>query len=299
MYQDSNPFKDCNLLWKVGVFPTYDKYGNCRQHLFDSTAIGPAHLLLVDEQDGYRLTWIYNAAMELYNLDRRPLHKLWRTETGAGKKRKETVRSTNKTHIVSPIARMDAGWVRCSHHEHRLVEHMDDEENCARKQLGIAFSAFFSATALLHDILSRRPGLVQPRFDASSAKVPNYSYYLVGIYECGRTAEILIVFSVGPAGKGCVGVYVEIDLFTSDYQEKEFIRNCNSDTPPSMCAGLALERRRLEILGQTAADETTRTASMLPELYPDCETIDNVAVRRQRPIWSMKAGDAPVEIVYG
>ena len=36
---------------------------------------------------------------------------------------------------------------------------------------------------------------------------------------------------MGPAGRGCIGVFVTVGLSTSDYREEEFIRHSAFDTP--------------------------------------------------------------------
>ena len=244
------------------------------------------------------MTWIRAIGWNESELLHRPVARLWNDEVTKG-----IVRSTSTTHIVVPVSRDDAGWECFATNSGSAVKVDDQMETLeASGEFDVIFTGFFSVTALLHGILTRRPGLVHPRFDSSSAHVPNYSYHLAGVYEAGRTVEILILFSVGPAGKGCIGVWVAVDLYTSDYQEQEFIRHTAYDTPPSSCASLAFERRRLhqsngsERRGSFASMDRT---SILATLYPDCETIDNVAVRRQQPVLSMKARDAPVEVVYG
>jgi len=310
--QDANPSKDCNMLWQIGYYPISKTSSEGNSRLCDSVMEGPSFLFLIDEEDGYRLTWITDTGWKEQQLKNRCVQQLWnKNENETEKKRKGTVvRSTSDTHIVVSVTRTDAGWERFKNSPGRFEVLNDEGKEGSPKntrqndQLDISFTAFFSATALLHSILTRRPSLVQPRFDSSCAKIPNYAYHLIGLSQGGRSADILIVFSVGPIGKGCIGIYLEVCLLTSDYREKEFIRHATYDTPPSTCANLALERRLLSCrtsehgCGSTAIKHDC-ISKMLPILYPDCETIDNVAVRRQRPVWSMKARDAPVEIVYG
>lgn len=312
MAQDANPSKDCNMLWQIGYYPNSKTSSEEMSGLCDSVMEGPSFLFLIDEEDGYRLTWITDSGWNEQELKHRHVEPLWSGhENGAGKKRKQpVVRSTRDTHIVVPVTRVDAGWERFNNTS-GLFEVPNDEKNESGKNnilqnnhLDIAFTAFFSATALLHSILTRRPNLVQPRFDSSCARTPNYAYHFIGLSKGGRSAEILLVFSVGPIGKGCIGIFLEVDLLTSDYREQEFIRHAHYDSPPSTCANLALERRYLssrsgECESSSIAIKNDGVSKMLPILYPDCETIDNVAVRRQKPVWCMKAHDAPVEIVYG
>ena len=145
MQQDSNLFRDSNLLWKVDCFPTTTdehRSGKPGQQLAPPTpppssspswwlcgsAVQglPAYLFLIDEEDGFRLTWIRDTAWNERELSHRYalVASLWKDDGSDGDgemnksgdtKRKETVvRSTSHTHIVVPVSRVDAGWERCA-----------------------------------------------------------------------------------------------------------------------------------------------------------------------------------------
>lgn len=252
-----------------------------------------------------------------------------------------------------------------------------------QQKLDIAFSAYLSIIVLLQDILVRYPKLSKShtnynnsttsvRHEESSWKrsFPDYTYELVSVTDGGRMIELLLAFSV--SGKkmklnndSCkkttatstsnhtsslklqqkVGVFLVVDVLTSQYKELKWIRNSFDDstngTFPSVSI-LALNRRQSQVPWQnstlqmssvhsdnntpatrsdTVVSYTEKTSLSLSEntdsdikkqqdkerlmrlplryLYPDCETIDNWAVRKQRPVPCMKARYAPVELIYG
>lgn len=184
----------------------------------------------------------------------------------------------------------DSGWEPCN------------SSTSTAPPLHLPCTAFVSVAALLHSILTRRPGLVQRlRHDHCCTPLPRYSYQLVGLSDGGRVAELVIVFvAVEGQGGRTVGICVELDCFTSDYRELEFLRHATSSGGKQLrllCAQLAQRRQRCRHNNNN--HDTNENKILLPWLSPDCETFDNRAVRRQIPVGSMKARDAPVELVYG
>lgn len=306
--QDSSPSKDSNLLWMVSFCPNRDSCtanSGSRSWFCESVVeVSPAYFFLVDEKDGYRLTWIREGAWNESELRQSRVSSVWndvKDEDGSvsnqqHQKQVVIVRSNIDTRIVVPVSPVDAGW------ETRVIDRQtgatrDFTNDYAGQHLTIACTGFFSATALLHDILTRRPNLVRPRFDNTVASLPSYSYHLVGMTG-GRVIQILLVFSVGPVGHGCIGVFVSVDLLTQDYQELEWIRHMAFDTPPATCGILALKRRLSTLLARDADNDDDVNDLQVESLYPDCQTLDNLAVRRQIPITSMAARSAPVEVTY-
>lgn len=291
LHQNINVSRDLNLLWRTYQVPFQagcaDRQLDKLWWLCDTVMEVPAHLFLIDKDDGFQLTWIHWRDWHVKQLPTRVVGKLWESKIDDSTK---ISRSTSTSLIVVPISSVDSGWERSPTFQKNHHHHLN--------QLTIGFHGFLSVKALLRSILSRRPKLVHPFFDRHSAWVPNYSYNLVGLFEAGRTIEILLLFSVGPSGKGCIGVFVEVDLFSSDYRETDFIRHFAYDTPPN-CEYLALQRRHSRLMGDKLASKTTIDHGLLSTMYPHCETFDNVAVRRQEPVWSLSAGDLSIEIVYG
>lgn len=149
----------------------------------------------------------------------------------------------------------------------------------------------------MKDILVRRPHLITPRFSDTKAALPIFTYHLVQV-TMGRIAEMLLIFSVGPIGKGCIGVFVEVDLLTQDYREVEWLRHDSSDVPPSGCGKLAFSRRKNVCSSQSTNVSNNSMNDLLEAMYPDCVTMDNLAVRIQVPVKSMRARSAPVQIAY-
>jgi hypothetical protein len=297
------------LLWPTKFVPVQQRQvvsGSTLSYLCDSVHEVPAHLLLCDENDGFRLTWIRESTWEEDGLPLRVVEPIFQQQQDKGQR---IVRSSAATRIVILDQMEYHGWRRCvSDRCTGAPMEADSTSMQGDGALEIAFSGFFSIAALLQGILCNRPNLVQPRFGGENSKLPNYSYHMVGLYQGGRVALVLVLFSVGPVGKGCVGCFVEVDLFTQDFIETEFIRQSNVDTPPPSCAALALSRHKhrspRSVKDERAISECApRLAQTWSEMhakyYPNCQTLDNAAVRRQIPVQRIVAANAPVEIVYG
>jgi hypothetical protein len=302
---DNNGARGCNLLWKVDLVPKVGNYfhKNVSHSVIDECSprrhvlVQAAYLFLVDEEDGYRLTWVHvNTAKESFEL---PISHLWKNNDKSMKG--ITRRSNPETRIVTLSS--ESEW-ETRYMDTRTGFILQSQNlGTVDETISVCGTGFFSVLALLHDILSRRPQLVHPAFEkekGAAAKLPTYSYHVVSIQGGGRTIEIFLVFSVEKIGAGCVGVYVEVDFCTQDYRELEWIRSQVSDTPPNSCGKMALERRSKQLQGvypgfrKEEADDLSTW-----RLYPDCHTMDNIAVLRQRPVRCLQATSAPIEIIYG
>lgn len=314
---DSSPTKDNNLLWHVSCIP-HSRRKTCNDatslpwHICDSLAMGrPANLLLIDEGDGYRLTWISDSAWQAFDFQENILLPLWESEDSpcyAGSyldndRNSLVVRSTVESRVVVVEPIKEAGWETVT--SDRFTGEIKQVE-AQTPHLKISFSAFFSVASLFLDILSRRPKLVRPHFDkCTPTTMPEFSYQVVGIDDSGRVVEIFLVFSErSTASSGCIGVFVQVDLFTQDYREIQWIRHKTADMPFTSCGFFALERRR-KLLGIATPvanlfrdQGTSKADELLALCYPNCQTMDNLAVRMHKPITSICARSAPVEVTY-
>ena len=310
--QDLSPIDDCNLLIRVPCFPNYndsDVEENEKHWLCNTVTSGSvAYLFLVDVEDGFRLTWIRETAWDVCGMPKRHITPLWEnleTETKHNQNphdsnhncRTGIIRASEKSRIVVPMSRDDTGWqpMACNSSTGNGRALSIEQSASMALQFIIAFSGFFSVTALLLDILARRPHLVSPRFCGSVTNLPNFTYHLVRVHE-GRVAEVLLVFAVGPIGRGCLGVYVEVDMFTQDYREIEWIKHPTHDSPPLTCGKLAFDRRKSQADGSSIQNMIGDT--LLDLFYPDCVTMDNRAIRRHVPTMFMSARCASVTISY-
>jgi hypothetical protein len=309
--QDLSPSADCNMLYRTPFFPVrnssaFDSIG--QSWLCNSVTEGiPSYLFLVDEEDGFRLTWITGASWRTRECRVCPVESLWQNDchiNGASKqdpKQSFLVRSNADSCIVVQVSDADAGWEvvnsdQWSEQSHRLHTESADHRHL-EPLFNINFTGFLSAASLLKDILVRRPHLVTPQFCDKKAALPIFTYHLVQV-NMGRIAEILLIFSVGPIGKGCLGVFVEVDLLTQDYREIEWLRHGSSDAPPAGCGNLAFSRRKKICFSRTGSVPKRSMGGLLEDMYPDCVTMSNLAVRIQVPVKSMCARSAPVQIDY-
>jgi hypothetical protein len=319
---DESTSKGTNMLWRVSFVPTYRDTDHLVSNVKETTervlcaavVIGkPSYCFLIDEEDGYRLTWIAENNMGWSSTvpeTRRP-KPLWRSTPTT------VIRATSRIVSTDPVD--DMGWETMIFDRYSGELHQMDSDRAARTprpHFSISYTAFLSVPNLLADILNRRPKLVQPPYNKrSSLLFPSFSSHLVGLNCTGQSVELLLVFAVGNGfGQGCCGVFVEVDLLTQDYKELEWIRHKDSDIPPSSCESLALERRRRQLFEHAPTTDhraesysgyqplVCESASghdqTLGRLYPDCQTMDNLAVRRHIPIQSLSALSAPVEMTY-
>lgn len=265
----STPSKWENMLWNVEVVPMLLGSSSC----CSSTSrldlqICSAYLFCVDEGDGYSVTWFGNSCEERRVFS---VEKLWKCNpAGVGVK---VVRADEQARIFVPTTWSDAGW-----------------EQQGNDVWSIPLSGFVSTSVLLHSILQLTPNLLEPSFEPGSPRLPNYTHSIVSTKSSGRVLELCLVFSVGPVGRGCVAVFVDVDLCTQDWCVHHWMRLREIDTPvASASCKLAQQRLRRIKQGGTKKDVM---------LYPDCVTLDNLAVRLQRPVWVLSARDAPIRIVY-
>jgi hypothetical protein len=296
--QDLSPSADCNLLFRTSFFPSrtssaFDDVGSA--WLCSNITEGiPSYLFLVDEEDGFRLTWITESSWQISECHTASVESLWQNNNSMNCASKQDpkqpflVRSNADSSIVVQLSDVDAGWE---------VLNSDSSSEKSRLLFNISFSGFLSAASLLKDILFRRPHLINPRFCDTKSALPIFTYHLVQVSE-GRIAEMLLIFSVGPIGKGCIGVFIEVDLLTQDYREIEWVQHGSSDVPPVGCGSLAFSRRRKTCVSRSSSVSKVSKDILLEDMYPDCVTMDNLAVRVQVPINSMCARSAPVQIDY-
>jgi hypothetical protein len=328
---DVNAANDGSFLWNVDYIPCHDDdddgYSSVRHATNDAAEAAflcrswtrmPAHLLLIDEGDGFRMAWIRDAAWIGSNHEtttastkqrREAIQRLWAGDDDDNNHNNartfsesdvnssnDVVRSNESTRIVVRIPECDSEWIR------------DDDDPVQQRSpaavptttgrtataagLHMAYHAFFSTSALLHSLLSRNPRLVSPKFDASTAVLPNFDYHVVQVTD-NRIVELFVIFSVGPMHKGCVGVFVQVDLVTQDYRPVKWIRLIHVDTPPMDCGCIALTQRKKYLLMNAPHHQKPNFV-----LYPDVIAIHNIAVRRQKAVASISARDMPVVLSY-
>lgn len=288
----------------------------------------PAYLFILDEEDGYRLNWI---SLYHYRADQTK-----NKTVGQNVHRKENSVKWNKVeNLVVSMNDCDTGWRDCwSDRQTGLKamlgpDHSTTPSISNEKALHVAFTAFLSMTALLQDILLRYPKFLKhsktkayngcsidsEQHQRSIPIIPNYTYDVVSVTEGGQMIEVLLVFSA--PDQSCwykksiqqneeyksksVGVFILIDLITQDYMELSWLKsNYSIDDDLVQICRLALGRRRHSLTSTGTTNSIQHDiAAPLELLYPDCQAIDNIAVRQQRPVLSIKARSSPIELYYG
>lgn len=325
-----------NLLWETTTLPCGESTSTA---LCSNVLNLPGYLLLNDEEDGFRLTWVvlseWNVFKESY---REPLKP---SNLPIMPSRRDII--TKSDEVV---------W----------EEHWSDRYTgrslppCRDCQtLNIVFDAYFQVDALLYDILSRR----REKFSYQDNVLPEFHYNLISIDDDGRTASLVIVFErgaqLGAAKRRLVAVFVDIDILTQDYQETSWLQNL---APPTAAAtrawsnALALSRRmKHQMVGpfcstrggkvldsfdwsvfyvdtnntydpshdtdvnlweryvRKSTDKSAMGAApssrevpnpvSCMSLFPNCDLVTNDAVRLARPVPFIRCRNLTTEFVYG
>jgi hypothetical protein len=307
--QDLSPIDDHNLLIHVPFVPCREPSSKNQFWLCDQVMEGQdAYLSLIDEEDGYRLTWFQESSWKNMETCLQSVMQIWEPETikvcdgiifphPQRRFAPYLVRSTPESRIVVQVADVDSGWEQKINEPTVGKSEQNSTVKCRQMtpQLTIVFTGFLSITSLLSDILTRRPALIWPVFSKEDLVLPTFTYHLDQV-KGGRIVELLLVFSVGKIGCGCLGIFVSVDLLTQDYREMEWIRHQAHDTPPPSCAKLASDRHKR--LTCDCIVETLNGNTMMETLYPDCVVMDNKAIRRQYPTTFMSARSAPVSLSF-
>jgi hypothetical protein len=119
------------------------------------------YLLLHDEDDGFRLSWVVDKRHSFGDLI--PLSK-------------STLPTTPKRDDIVTLVH-DSSW----------------EQSSTEKSLNlhVVMEAYLHVDALLDEIRSKRPDI----FHYDELKCPDFYYRLISMSSCGRVAQIVVVFS--------------------------------------------------------------------------------------------------------
>ena len=307
-----------NRLWRTTCIPVHKGQGSgyTATHFSDQ----PGYLLLHDEDDGFRLSWIVDKRLEYGGL------KLVSDDIMPNR--------PSRDDIVTRV--VDSSWEKSSKNGVPNVR--------------VALEAYLHVDALLEEIRSKR----QEVFNYLYLKCPDFYYRLISVSSCGRVAQLVVVFSnraqrlhiVKKARRTptSVGLFLQIDLFTHSYREIEW-GQCSYELDPVLLRGwaslLALNRRMKDLRlgpfclvnppawidckdwssflveenseGETSSPtvwnqylkdmKSTKikvpSPPMIPYsmLYPDADVMSNEAVRRGYPLSNLKCRTG-VELVY-
>ena len=363
------PTRDNNLLWNVNFVPNNNKNNtndysvvreggkfvsnnnwngleynnnNNNNQLCQYVLVTPAYLFVFDEEDGYRLNWIYFDTNS--NLHQSTSVEQYLISDDCNEQSNNDKNEWNKLdNLIVDVTndenswqnnlsnRLDGSKISTDNNEYNRIS--DRTEN----QMKLSCSAFLSVKALLHHLLIKFPNLApkvqqNERNTGSDGEgcshpiinLPNYTYDLVSVTDGGRMIEILLVFSL-PGKKvkeqqqqrqqqsraKSVGVFVQIDVLKQQYKTINWLRSNFSvdDDNYVQISHLVLERRRqfleIDTLPSSSSSNDVHLDCypsddiLLSLLYPDTQTFDNAAVRKQRPVYRIQARASPVELYYG
>jgi len=268
-----NAFTMRNLLWKVDSIPSKKRHAaatnlplegaidldNC---LCDSILEVPGYLLLNDEYEGFRLTWITDSSWTNALLDPgvQMLQKLPSMSKTPTKPNIVTKAECSSTFVPWKEQRNDrqGGVVM------EMAENQEQPESLSSGRLLIAFEAYLSIPNILDEILKKRKSLsymFSSDDGGETSCMPDYCYNLLSAQERGRTVDLVICCKASDR-VGCIGVFVTLDLFTQQYKENLFLQNstvADCASLQKLCNSLALNQRmRQRKLGPYSVDPTDK-----------------------------------------
>lgn len=195
-----------NLLWETNTIPCGDSTPTA---LCSNVLRLPGYLVLNDEEDGFRLTWVVSSewghCKETYMEPLKP----------------SSLSTTPSRHDIITRSH-EVVWEECSSDRYSGAA-TTSSRDC--RTLDIAFEAYFRVDALLHDILARR----REKFGYQDHALPEFHYNLISIGD-GKTATLVIVFGrTAQAGTATrrlsVGVFLQIDILAQSYEETRWVQN--------------------------------------------------------------------------
>lgn len=314
-----------NLMWRVNKLPCLDP-GQAQPFPghFDSILQLPGYLLLNDEEDGFRLTWV--------------LEQHWivpkKGQNGDSPVLQDAFKPT------SNILSYQDTWEEVCYDKvsgSRIpLDPTIGETMTPTTGASVFCEAFLHVDVLLGEILSRRKKQV-------SESHPEFYYNLISMAFGGRVADIVIVFLRGGGRPGSLGVFARVDLFAGTVQELDWVQGRKVEDLVSLRAwsnSLALNRRMRHVgAGPFSTDSKTHTRDWgrlcqesicidydeeddydssfwaeyasdpqdkrppkkvsLSSIYPDCDLVTNNAITSCLPVSSLQCKDSPIQLIYG
>lgn len=216
-----------NLLWQVEGVPVVVDGGVDTGNDADSVRVHrlPATLFLNDEEDGFRLTWASEHSLGTM---------------GDEYLSSEDVRGFSPlvTH-VNPSYRIisfEKTWERFDSDRlngERILPAVNEPVG-----VSVLSEAYLHIEVLLLDVISKRKGMAEQR-------PSEFFYNLVSVTNAGRVAELIVTF-IRTTRPGSLGFFVQVDLYTGQYQEQNWVKNIHSQHPSTLrqwCNALALNQR--------------------------------------------------------
>ena len=175
------------------------------------------YLLLNDEDDGYRMTWLFESPTRA--------HQVVPSTTSLA------ITAARSDIICKPdYAVWDCVW------SDRLTGCIcpppdGDKESKEEEGIQVKYEAYFSIEALLSDIMARREKMF-----ASCSSLPDYFYNLISVSEDGRLITLVLVFAtIGKANDvsglkkkrtpAAIGLFLRYDIFSNTYDELAWVQH--------------------------------------------------------------------------
>mmetsp|Transcript_45657 Transcript_45657/g.111206 ORF Transcript_45657/g.111206 Transcript_45657/m.111206 type:complete len:952 (+) Transcript_45657:876-3731(+) len=338
-----------NLLWSVDAIPTQVSQSisyDTASAPFASYVEAPGYLFLNDEADGFRLTWIATSSRSY--LDKAKRHSTKEGEVGVtpnsdsstvtvpsaadGEGEGKSERNP-RTHIVTIESTWEEHSVTAMSGQPIYRSSSCPTELCA----SIISEAYLHIDRVLALVLQTRKGTIWPPGQHHTPVLPEFCYNLISTKNNGRTAQLLIVF-LRPKGGYALGIFVDVDLFSGTYTEKNWVQDRLVKDAASMhfwCTKLTLNTRMKEVcagpyalsaresnnkdwtrlcheVGNINPDhdddfdqnfwdgrEASSRVISLASLYPCCDVVTNQALIDCCPVPSIRAKHSPIQLVYG
>mmetsp|Transcript_45656 Transcript_45656/g.111200 ORF Transcript_45656/g.111200 Transcript_45656/m.111200 type:complete len:633 (+) Transcript_45656:3-1901(+) len=338
-----------NLLWNVDSIPTQVSQSvsyDTASAPFASYVEAPGYLFLNDEADGFRLTWIATSSRSY--LDKAKRHSTKEGEVGVtpnsdsstvtvpsaadGEGEGKSERNP-RTHIVTIESTWEEHSVTAMSGQPIYRSSSCPTELCA----SIISEAYLHIDRVLALVLQTRKGTIWPPGQHHTPVLPEFCYNLISTKNNGRTAQLLIVF-LRPKGGYALGIFVDVDLFSGTYTEKNWVQDRLVKDAASMhfwCTKLTLNTRMKEVcagpyalsaresnnkdwtrlcheVGNINPDhdddfdqnfwdgrEASSRVISLASLYPCCDVVTNQALIDCCPVPSIRAKHSPIQLVYG
>mmetsp|Transcript_39704 Transcript_39704/g.95907 ORF Transcript_39704/g.95907 Transcript_39704/m.95907 type:complete len:627 (-) Transcript_39704:43-1923(-) len=315
-----------NLMWRVDKLPCLDpSQSEPFPGHFNSVFQLPGYLVLNDEEDGFRLTWV----MEQWNVP----EKGRKTQTG------DSVLTNGFAPVSNILSRQDTWEEICyetSTGKRVPIDPTAETPLNATSGSIVSCEAFLHIDILLGEILSRRKKKV-------SESHPEFFYNLISIAFGGQVADLVVVFLRGGGKPGALGVFVRVDLFSGITQELDWVQGRKVEDLASLRAwsnSLALNRRMRHVRAGPFSVNTKghsrdwgrlcqeftyidydekddyNSASWLEyvtnpqnkrppkrvslsSVYPDCDLVTNNAITSCLPVSCLQCKDSPIQLIYG
>ena len=187
--------------------------------------ISNGYLLLNDEDDGYRMTWLVLGRSSASH--QRALHLM--SESTVSSMATKAARS-------DIICKPDyAVWenVWSDRFTGCICSTKSGDAESEEEQIHVECEAYFSIEALLSDIMARRKKMF-----ASCSSLPDYFYNLISVSDDGRVITLVLVFALGKCGSSnvsggtkqrrspaAVGLFLQYDYFNNEYDEMEWVQH--------------------------------------------------------------------------